>query len=393
MNPWIKSTALLALEDGRVFHGRSFGASGTREGEIVFNTAMTGYQEIYSDPSYAGQIVCLTYPLIGNYGTNDEDFESARFFTEGVVMREHCEHPSSWRMEGRLADRLAERDVVAISEVDTRALTRHIRQAGELKAVLSTEDLDPERLVARARASRGLVGADLASRVTCEAPYIFAPGERGRVVVYDYGVKRNILRELALRGFEVSVVPAGTEASAVLAQKPVGVVLSNGPGDPAAVRGAPETVAEILGRVPVLAICLGHQITGLALGARTSKIKFGHHGANHPVLELATGRISVTSQNHGFVVDEATLPEGCRVSHRSLNDGAVEGLECAKLALVSVQYHPEASPGPHDSTYLFDRFAELTETKPVRPTTTAATAPAVPTATTRLAGVASTAAR
>src|SRR5688572_5448210 len=291
MKPWIHATAALALEDGRIFYGRSFGAQGVREGEIVFNTAMTGYQEIFSDPSYAGQIVCLTYPLIGNYGVNEAAFESDRFHAEGVIVREHCERPSSWRAEGRLGDWLAERGVVAMSEVDTRALTRHIRKAGEVKAVLSTGDLDPDRLVERARASRGLVGADLASRVTCAAPYVFAPGERGRVVVYDYGVKRNILRELALRGFEVLVTPASTPAEEVLSQRPVGVVLSNGPGDPAAVPGAPETVRRLLGNVPILAICLGHQIAGLALGAVTRKLKFGHHGANHPVVETATGRI------------------------------------------------------------------------------------------------------
>jgi carbamoyl-phosphate synthase small subunit len=365
MKPWAGANACLALEDGRTFYGRSFGAPGTRTGEIVFNTAMSGYQEIFSDPSYAGQIVCLTYPLIGNYGVTDEDFESGGFHVEGVVVREHCEHPSSWRLQGRLGDWLAERGVPAISEVDTRALTRHIRQAGEVKAVLSTDDLDPARLVERARASSGLVGADLASRVTCPAPYTFAPGERGRVVVYDYGVKRNILVELARRGFAVEVVPAHTKAADALGRNPVGIVLSNGPGDPAAVRGAPETVAALLGRVPILAICLGQQITALALGATTSKLKFGHHGANHPVLDLATGRVAVTSQNHGFVVDERSLPAGLRVSHRSLNDGAVEGLAHDALALVSVQYHPESSPGPHDSKGLFDRFADLTETRPV----------------------------
>jgi carbamoyl-phosphate synthase small subunit len=366
MKPWTGATAALALEDGRVFYGQSFGAHGAREGEVVFNTAMTGYQEIYSDPSYAGQIVCLTYPLIGNYGVNDDDFESARFHAEGVVVREHCERPSSWRLEGRLTDWLAERGVVAISEVDTRALTRHIRQAGELRSVISSEDLDGERLVERARGSHGLEGKDLASVVTCAAPYTFAPGERGTVVVYDFGVKKNILRELAHRGFEVVVVPAHTPAAEVLARRPAGVVLSNGPGDPAAIPGAPENARKLLGNVPVLAICLGHQITGLALGATTSKLKFGHHGANHPVIEVATGKIAVTSQNHGFIVDERSLPAGCRVSHRSLNDGAVEGIVAEKLALVSVQYHPEASPGPHDSVHLFDRFADLTETKPAR---------------------------
>ena len=364
MKPWMNADACVVLEDGRAFYGRSFGAKGAREGEVVFNTAMSGYQEVYSDPSYAGQIVCLTYPLIGNYGVTDADFESSRFHAEGVIVREHCEHPSSWRLEARLGDWLTERGIVAISEVDTRALTRHIRQAGELRAVISTDDLDPGRLAERARASAGLMGADLASRVTCAAPYAFAPGERGRVVVYDYGVKRTILTEVARHGFAVDVVPAHTPAAEVLAMNPVGVVLSNGPGDPAAVKGAPENVAALLGRVPLLAICLGHQIAGLALGATTSKLKFGHHGANHPVVDLATGRVAVTSQNHGFVVDERSLPKGCRVSHRSLNDGAVEGIAHDALALVSVQYHPESAPGPHDSHGLFDRFAELTATRP-----------------------------
>jgi carbamoyl-phosphate synthase small subunit len=287
------------------------------------------------------------------------------FHAEAVVVREHCEHPSSWRAQGRLGDWLAERGVVGISEIDTRALTRHIRAAGELRAVVSTEDLDETRLVERARQASGLEGKDLASLVTGSAPWTHAEGERGRIVVYDYGAKRGILRELAARGFAVDVVPAHTPAEVVLAGRPVGVVLSNGPGDPAAIPGAPENVAKLLGNVPVLAICLGHQIAGLALGAKTRKLKFGHHGANHPVLEIETGRISVTSQNHGFVVEEKTLPAGVAVSHRSLNDGAVEGLAHAKLALVSVQFHPEASPGPHDSRYLFDRFADLTETRPV----------------------------
>jgi len=368
VKPWTSANAALALEDGRIFYGRSFGAPGTRTGEVVFNTAMSGYQEIFSDPSYAGQIVCLTYPLVGNYGANDDDFESRvdsrAFHAEAVVVREHCERPSSWRAQGRLGDWLAERGVVGISEVDTRALTRHIRTAGELKAVVSTEDLDERRLIERARASSGLEGKDLASIVGAGTPWTYAEGERGRVTVYDFGAKRGILRELAKRGFAVDVVPAHTPAERVLETRPVGVVLSNGPGDPAAVPGAGENIAKILGNVPVLAICLGHQITGLALGARTRKLKFGHHGANHPVLEVATGRISVTSQNHGFVVEESTLPSDVRVSHRSLNDGAVEGIACDRLALVSVQYHPEASPGPHDSAYLFDRFADLTETRP-----------------------------
>jgi len=363
MKPWIHATAALALEDGRIFWGRAFGAETRRTGEVVFNTAMSGYQEIYSDPSYAGQIVCLTYPLIGNYGANDEDFESSQFHAEAVVVREFCERPSSWRSQGRLDDWLAERGVPGISEIDTRALTRHIRSQGELRAVLATDgELDPDRLVAEARAAQGLEGRDLARVVTCREPYIFAPGERGRVVVYDYGVKTGILRSLSRRGFEVRVVPAHTPAADVLALAPVGVVLSNGPGDPAATEGAAANVAQLLGRVPVMGICLGHQLAALALGAKTRKLKFGHHGANHPVIEVATGRIAVTSQNHGFVVDEASLPAGVTVSHRSLNDGAVEGIAHEKLALLAVQYHPEASPGPHDAEYLFDRFATLTET-------------------------------
>ena len=366
MKHWTAANAALALEDGRIFYGRSFGAPGTRTGEVVFNTAMTGYQEIYSDPSYSGQIVTLTYPLVGNYGANDDDFESRvdsrAFHAEAVVVREHCERPSSWRAQGRLGDWLEERGVVGISEIDTRALTRHIRSAGELRAVVSTEDLDERRLVARARAASGLWAKTL--QVSS------ARGPRGRSprrTRLRHGVRlRGEARHPArARGARVRRRrgPAHTPAAEVLARRPVGVVLSNGPAT------RPRCPARARMSASCSATCRcwplpGHQIAGLALGAQTKKLKFGHHGANHPVLEVATGRISVTSQNHGFVVDESTLPPGVRVSHRSLNDGAVEGIAHDGLALVSVQYHPEASPGPHDSAYLFDRFADLTETRP-----------------------------
>jgi carbamoyl-phosphate synthase small subunit len=372
------TTALLALEDGRVFAGRRLGAEGEACGEIVFNTAMTGYQEILTDPSYAGQIVTLTYPLIGNYGVRAAFDESRRVFAEALVVREAAEYPQPWRSEGRLAEYLEERGVVGIEGVDTRALTRHIRERGELRAVVSSTDLDAARLVKKAQASPGLVGRDLAAAVTCAAPYRFAPdggaaceapppapgtppaaGSAGRVVVYDLGVKRGILRGLAARGFEVVVVPAATPAAAARGWDPVGVVLSNGPGDPAAVPAARAAAEELIGRLPVLGICLGHQIAGLALGAGTRKLKFGHHGANHPVLDTASGRVLVTAQNHGFVVEGEGLPRGVAVTHRSLNDGALEGFADERRHLLCVQFHPEASPGPNDAAYLFGRFAAL----------------------------------
>jgi carbamoyl-phosphate synthase small subunit len=368
---------MLALEDGRVFRGRRLGAEGEASGEIVFNTSMTGYQEILSDPSYAGQIVTLTYPLIGNYGVRAEFFESRKLFAEALVVREAAEFPQPWRSEGRLAEFLEERGVVAIEGIDTRALTRHIREKGELRAGLSTTDLDEKRLVAKARASAGLLGRNLAAEVTCDAPYLFAlddphpehpappptapPGgaRRARVVVYDFGVKRGILRALAAHGLEVIVVPAATPSNRALAYSPVGVVLSNGPGDPAATPEARAAAEGLIGKLPVLGICLGHQAAGLAIGARTIKLKFGHHGANHPVMQLPERRVAITSQNHGFVVESDSLPAGAQVTHRSLNDGALEGFAVPDKQLLCVQFHPEASPGPHDSRGVFDAFSRL----------------------------------
>jgi carbamoyl-phosphate synthase small subunit len=370
--------AILALEDGRVFRGRRLGAEGEAYGEVVFNTSMTGYQEILSDPSYAGQIVTLTYPLIGNYGVRAEFFESRRLFAEALVVREAAEFPQPFRSEGRLAEFLEERGVVAIEGIDTRALTRHIREKGELRAVLSTVDLDAASLVEKARRSPGLVGRNLVDEVTCAQPYRFTEGEpgeggielsapapgarptdgtRARVVVYDFGVKRGILRALVRRGFETIVVPASTPPEQALAWSPAGVVLSNGPGDPAALPVARATTRALIGKLPVFGICLGHQLSGLALGGTTRKLKFGHHGANHPVLDTGTGRALVTSQNHGFVVEPASLPKEATVTHRSLNDGTLEGFAVPEWKLLCVQFHPEASPGPLDTVELFDRFA------------------------------------
>jgi carbamoyl-phosphate synthase small subunit len=370
-----KHEAVLALEDGRVFRGRRLGAEGEAYGEVVFNTSMTGYQEILSDPSYTGQIVTLTYPLIGNYGVRADFFESCRLFAEALVVREAAEFPQPWRSEGRLAEFLEERNVVAIEGIDTRALTRHIREKGELRAVLSTTDLDEKRLVAKARASAGLLGRNLAAEVSCGEPYLWtaegaeaqAPSpsapprgaRRARVVVYDFGVKRGILRSLAAEGLEVVVVPAATPSERALAYSPVGVVLSNGPGDPAATPEAVIAAQGVIGKVPVLGICLGHQVSGLALGAKTSKLKFGHHGANHPVMNLPANKVEITSQNHGFVVEPAGLPKGAQVTHRSLNDGACEGLAMPEKNLICVQFHPEASPGPHDSGSLFAEFSRM----------------------------------
>lgn len=368
--------ALLALEDGRTFLGRSFTTEGEAEGEVVFNTAMTGYQEVLSDPSYRGQIVAMTYPLIGNYGINPEDFESRGVQVAGFVVRESSRLHSNWRSGQSLAELLGSFGVLGIEDIDTRALTRHIRLAGAMKGIISTRDLDPKRLAERARALPGLVGRDLASEVSCPEPYLWReqPAETGaaavaawrsaggapQVAVLDCGVKFNILRELERRGCQVLVLPATTAAADVLSLSPDGLVLSNGPGDPAPIKGVIETVRELLGRLPMFGICLGQQMLGLALGGATSKLKFGHRGANQPVKNLATGRIEITSQNHGFTVDIDSLAgTGAEVTHVNLNDNTLEGLACPKLKLFSVQYHPEASPGPHDAGYLFDDFMTL----------------------------------
>ncbi len=366
--------AILALEDGRVFRGRGDGALGERFGEVVFNTSLSGYQEILTDPSYAGQIVILTYPHIGNYGTNSLDSESARPYAEGLVVRELSQLASNWRSQAGTSDFLAQYGVPVISDIDTRALVLHLRKHGAMRGVISTVDGDESSLVAKAKASPSMVGLDLASRVTTASRYDWTepsadflhggeparPPARFRVVAFDYGIKQNILRRLVDVGCHVAVVPAKTSASEVMELKPDGVFLSNGPGDPEPVEYAARAVRDLLGRVPIFGICLGHQIVGLALGGKTYKLKFGHHGGNHPVMDLETEKVEITAQNHGFAVDPDSLNANEVVlTHRNLNDDTLEGLRHRTLPLFSVQYHPEASPGPHDSAYLFDRFVKM----------------------------------
>jgi carbamoyl-phosphate synthase small subunit len=358
--------AILALEDGRIFLGRSFGASGETTGEVVFNTSMSGYQEILTDPSYAGQIVVMTYPHIGNYGTNGEDEESRKPFVEGFVAREFSAVASNWRSREPLSDYLKRHGIVALCEVDTRAIVRHIRTRGALRGVISSDDSDPQDLVCRARSSRSMLGCDLASTVTCAEPYhcVKAPDDPGRarlrVVAYDYGIKRNILNNLAQVGCEVTVVPARTAALEVLKLNPDGVFLSNGPGDPEPLEYAVKNVRDLLGKVPVFGICLGHQIMGLAFGGRTFKLLFGHRGGNQPVKNLLTGRVEITAQNHGFAVDAESMdPRSVELTHINLNDKTLEGMRHRMYPAFSVQYHPEAAPGPHDSHYLFEDFRQL----------------------------------
>jgi carbamoyl-phosphate synthase small subunit len=365
--------AFLAVENGLVLRGHAAGAPGERSGDLVFNTSMTGYHEILTDPSYAGQVVVMTYPLIGNYGVAEEDAESAGAWPESFVVREMCHIPSNARSDISLPDWLAEKGVVAIEGVDTRRLTKLIREKGSLRCVVSTEDDDPESLVAKARAAQPTDGRDLASEVTCEAPYSWrdlydesypariegAIGERARIVAYDFGIKRNILRSLVHCGFDVTVVPAWTPADEVLAMDPEGVFLSNGPGDPAAVTRGIDAVSNLVGKTPLFGICLGHQILSIVLGAKTHKMPFGHHGANHPVRDMLTQRVEITSQNHSFAVDPGSLGVDLELTHVNLNDQTVEGMRHAKLPVFSVQYHPEAAPGPLDSSHLFHRFREL----------------------------------
>jgi carbamoyl-phosphate synthase small subunit len=367
------TTALLALADGRAFRGEACGALGETAGEVVFNTSMTGYQEILTDPSYRGQIVCMTYPLIGNYGVNPEDAESRRPWVNGLVVKEACAYPSSWRGRMPLDQYMREHDIVGIQGIDTRALTRHLRDRGAQEGIISTVEPDAARLVERARARPGLVGRDLVNEVTVAEPHAWREGAwtlgRGytpppaasfRVIAFDSGIKQNILRQLAALGCAVEVVPAATRAEAVLERKPDGVFLSNGPGDPEGVPYLIESVRGLIGRVPIFGICLGNQILGLAFGGATYKLPFGHHGANHPVRDLLTGRVEITAQNHGFAVDPKSVARfGLEETHVDLNDGTSEGMRHRELPIFSVQYHPEASPGPHDAHYLFRRFIDL----------------------------------
>jgi carbamoyl-phosphate synthase small subunit len=389
--------ALLALADGTIFEGVSFGAEGEAVGEVIFNTSMTGYQEVLTDPSYKGQMVVMTYPLIGNYGINPEDVESKAPAVEGFIVKEASACPSNWRSTQNLDSYLKDHGVVGIQGIDTRALTRHLRDYGAMEGVISTRDLEPDSLVAKAKASPGLIGRDLVREVACAEPYTWQQGPwrlgtgyeeqcsglraqgKGqrpqmdlftdpstlspkpyRVVAYDCGIKWNILRKLVGAGCDVTVVPAETSAARVLGMAPDGIFLSNGPGDPEGVPYLVANVRKLIGTKPIFGICLGHQILGLAFGGQTYKLKFGHHGGNQPVKDLTTGKVEITTQNHGFAVDIASIPDKeVELTHINLNDRTVEGMRHTRLPIFSVQYHPEASPGPHDASYLFRRFVDL----------------------------------
>lgn len=368
--------AAIALEDGTIFYGRAFGADGIRYGEIVFNTSMTGYQEVLTDPSYKGQIVAMTYPQIGNYGINSKDSESKTPYIEGFVVKELSAIPSNFRSEESLEAFLKRHNKIGIQNVDTRALTRHIRLSGAMKGVISTVDITPDVLVEKAKNSKGLIGHDLVREVTTDSVYEFnkvppdmssvvgrkklVPKDTGLLVLaFDFGIKENIMFSLINLGIRVKVVPASTTSDVVLAMKPDGIFLSNGPGDPEGVPYAIKEIKKLIGKKPIFGICLGHQLLGLALGMKTYKLKFGHHGANQPVKNLVTGRVEITAQNHGFAVSTDSIPSDVYLTHINLNDNTVEGMRHKKLPIISVQYHPEASPGPHDSSYLFSDFLKM----------------------------------
>ena len=356
--------AILYLQDGTTFHGRTLKQTGETTGEAVFNTALTGYQEVLTDPSYTGQIVVMTYPLIGNYGVNETDQESDKIHVKGFVAKEFCRRPSNWRSQKSLIDYLDEKEIIAIEGVDTRALTRHLRISGAMKAIISTDDFDPISLQAKLDTARSMEGADLVKDVTTHKKYIWkAKGPRlYRIAAIDCGIKWNILRILADLGCEIHVFPATASFKDIMSIKPDGLFLSNGPGDPAVVTYVIDTVKEALGKVPTFGICLGNQILGLALGGSTYKLKFGHHGANHPVKDFEGNRISITSQNHGFCVDVNSLNlDEVEVIHTNLNDQSIEGIRHKKFPAFSIQYHPEAAPGPHDARYLFEQFISMIE--------------------------------
>ncbi len=384
--------ALLALEDGRVFEGTAFGAAATHTGEICFNTSMSGYQEVLTDPSYRGQIVTMTYPMIGNYGVNPLDMESDQPHVRGFVIEELCDLPSNWRSTQSLDAFLKQWNIPGIQGIDTRALTSHLRTRGAMRAVITSENITAEEAVKQAASSPPMEGSDYVKEVTTKAPYLWdhegtesgdwdipspsqsrEPGADGvvrhplpeaqhHIVAYDFGIKRNILRRLRQHGFRVDVVPATTSAKDVLAKNPDGVFLSNGPGDPAALDYIHQEVKQLIGVKPIFAICLGHQILGHAYGGKTFKLKFGHRGGNQPVKDLRNGKVSITSQNHGFAIDPSSLPSNVEVTHINLNDGTVEGMRHREAPVLSVQYHPEAAPGPHDAKYFFAEFARMIET-------------------------------
>lgn len=377
--------ALLALEDGTIFHGKGFGAKKTVVGEVCFNTSMAGYQEILTDPSYKAQIVTMTYPLIGNYGINASDVESVRPHVSGFVIRELSRITSNWRSEMTLDEYLKKNDIPGIQGIDTRALTKHLRTRGAMKGTLSTEEISDDAALKKARDWNGLIGVDYVKDVTCDAPYDWDPEDKVsrnwkipvggdktsedyfdklppvkyRIVAFDFGIKQNILRRLRQNGFKVRVVPATTSAADALKDNPDGIFLSNGPGDPEALDYARKAVGDLIGKKPIFGICLGHQILGLAMGGKAFKLKFGHRGGNQPVKDLKTGKVSITSQNHGFAIDASSLPKEIELTHVNLNDQTCEGLRHRSEPVFSVQYHPEASPGPHDANYLFAEFARL----------------------------------